>query len=421
MKSVLRFALVVLTVAVICAAMPAFADNQYLKAENFREIYSGMKPIEITDAANGAQITFHAIDTRVTYVGTREEEEWGRTVPVNGLVIEMSSINYPSVTTKTNGVTLGFTLSQEPGSFYATGSSGVHFRIMHTVDGIFLFIKSAPVADEAAYYPMTQISGWTRIPTKLTVKIYKTGSEYNFQFNDYKVKLPADVVEADISRSGKAFVNIGVLGVQNRTVTMVINRIYNDESLLTGGQTTTTARAVTTTEARKTTLPGGADTTATQSGESTQAEATDTTGAAETTTTDADLSGPSSMTADSSIAIIDGNKMEIKAKKGINVDTFVNAFTIDDGYEIAVFDSNGNRLEGTAAIEEGHTVKVIGSDKVFAEFRIVLMEDKQTGGLSVGAYIGIILGAVVLLAGAAVAIMFYLKKRKIAEETQNAD
>ncbi|MBS1328283.1 MAG: hypothetical protein HP041_09900, partial [Oscillospiraceae bacterium] len=64
-----------LMAGLLLVALPvAAAEN--LKAKDFREIYPAGTPIDITDAANGAQITFHNIDSRITLVGESEEEAY---------------------------------------------------------------------------------------------------------------------------------------------------------------------------------------------------------------------------------------------------------------------------------------------------------------------------------------------------------
>lgn len=413
MRMILAFVLVLIMVS---SALPVFAAPEYLTVKNFKEIYpASNKAAEITEASNGAQITFHKVDSRVTLVGTGTEpgdDEWGRLMDFNGLVMEFSGINFPKPTTKTNGVTLAFTFSQEAGSFYATGSTGVHIRIFYTVDGMSIYMKSAPAPDTEAYYPMSGIS-WERFPSKLTFKVYKSGNEYIFKFNEVECRVPADKIEMDLSRSGKCFVNIGVMGIQDRDSSLIVNRIYNDPALTAAPTTTTKKPDNTTTKKPDTSKTPAASTT------TTAADATTTMTAAPDSSQPV-LTGPSTMKADSKIARIDGANMAIKAKPGITVADFANAFTIDEGYEIAVFDENGTRLEGTASIADGKTVKVLGGEQSFAEFTLELMQEAapkgdedadDKGGAPIGLIIGIV-AAVVVLAGGAVAVWFFVIKKK---------
>ncbi|MBE6886113.1 MAG: hypothetical protein E7486_04105, partial [Ruminococcaceae bacterium] len=376
MKKIGAIFALILAVVTVFSAFPASAADEYLTVQNFKEIYPDANlAAEISEASNGAQISFKKIDSRVTLVGTGEDpgdDEWGRLMKFDGLVMEFSGVNFPKPTSRTNGVTLAFTFSQEAGSFYATGSTGVHIRIFYTVDGMSIYMKSAPAADTAAYYPMTGIS-WERFPSKLTVKMYKSGDEYIFLFNEVECRVAADKIEADLSRSGMCFVNIGIMGIQNprNPATLIVNKIYNDPTL--GKEEETTSKPVTSTpEESKPVVSTPVESTPEESEPESSAPVEST--PEEDTSSAPALTGPSSMNADPDKAVIDGANMTIKALKGLTVAEFAAAFTIDEGYEIAVFDADGTRLEGTAAIESGKTVKVMGGEQSFAEFTLAFMD-----------------------------------------------
>lgn len=413
-----------LMAGLLLAALPvAAAEN--LKAKDFREIYPAGTPIDITDAANGAQITFHNIDSRITLVGESEEEAYGKTVPVNGLVMKFSNVNFPKATTKTNGVTLAFTLSSEPGSFYSVGSSGLHVRIFSRKEGVSLYVKAAPAPDtgDDVYYPDTPVEGWDRIPANLTIKIFKSGDKYNLQFNDKTISITAGQMEKNIARSGKAFVNIGLMGIQNRDCSMVINQIYQDTSLIGGGATTakpTTAppavKPGTTAPPATTGKTAGPQTTAPSDG-TTEAPATSDTQAVSGESSAVPVQGPSKLSADGKLVKINGSAMTMTVKSGLTADEFRAALTISDGFAAKVLAADGTEVAGDGLMAEGQTVDIVSLDtgESAARFQVKLTMEEPEGGLSAGWIVLIVAGVVLVLGGGGFAVWyFFLRGKKAA-------
>ncbi len=214
-----------------------------LTAANFREIYPAGEPIECGDAADGVRVVFHTDYNRLTYVSPDEEGyEYGKPIPVDKLVLELGGVTIPPVAKDTQRVAFGFTLSQEPGSFFHVGSSGFHVRFYVYPEAVYLGVKWAPGQEfgsiekpntgDDIYVPLTKVPGWKRFPSSLKVQIYKTGTAYTLAFNEFAVTAPAARLEADISRSGKAFFNIGVEERRNqKPVSMTIRGLYTDPTL----------------------------------------------------------------------------------------------------------------------------------------------------------------------------------------------
>lgn len=214
-----------------------------LTAANFREIYPAGEPIECADAADGVRVVFHTDYNRLTYVSPDEEGyEYGKPIPVDKLVLELGGVTIPPVAKDTQRVAFGFTLSQEPGSFFHVGSSGFHVRFYVYPDAVYLGVKWAPGQEfgsiekpntgDDIYVPLTKVPGWKRFPSSLKVQIYKTGTAYTLAFNEFTVTAPAARLEAGISRSGKAFFNIGVEERRNqKPVSMTIRGLYTDPTL----------------------------------------------------------------------------------------------------------------------------------------------------------------------------------------------
>lgn len=378
-------------------AMQSVFAAETLTAENFIEIYPmGGMEIEISDDPAGAKLAFKKIDSRVTLCGPTEEEMWGRILPLDTLVIKMSGIAFSTPTSLTNGKTIAFTFSKEAGSFYATGATGIHLRLFSTKDGCFIFAKKADAPDtgDDVYIPYAPIPEWSRTPENLTLKIYKIGTEYTIELNELSWKIPAQKVEENVSRSGKVFVNIGVMGVNNFTLDMVVNEIYNDPSLKetvsSSAASSAPVSSAPASSAPASSMPASsADVSSEEeisSADLSEDELSSDEEVSESGSGDVSENTSESedgkLTGDPNVVKIVNETMTMKVKLGTSYAQLFNALTITGGYEIEFLNPDDRVvLDETGKLENDSKVRIVSGDEVLASFNVVVLSDEEFDAL----------------------------------------
>lgn len=107
---------------------------------------------------------------------------------------------------------LAFTIAQEAGHYWATGATGIHFRIYDTGAGLSLYVKKADDTDdleENIFHPETPI-GIDEWPETLTIQFNKADRDYEMDINGVKIMLPGDKIDANMSPSGKCYFTFGI-------------------------------------------------------------------------------------------------------------------------------------------------------------------------------------------------------------------
>lgn len=451
-KSILKSATVAMLMFSMMVIQPVNAA-EVLKAENFIEIYPmGGMEIEVSDDAAGARLKFKKIDSRVTLCGPSEEEMWGRILPLDTMVIKMSGISYSMPTSQTNGKTIAFTFSKEAGSFYATGATGIHIRLFSTKDGCFIYAKKADAPDEGedVYIPYSPVEGWLRIPENLTCKIYKVGDEYKIELNEKSWRIPASKVEENVSRSGKVFVNIGVMGVNNFTLDMIVNEIYNDPSLKeiasssevsSAPSSSAPSSSASVSSTPQSSIKESSVDVSSEEQVSSDELSDDMSGdVSDISSDDSDTSTDESsvseddgkLTGDPNIVKIDNGTMTMNVKLGTSYAQLFGALTITGGYEIEFLNPDDRVvLDETGKLENDSKVRIVSGDEVLATFTVVVLsneefdklgeESEEKQGLPGFVIALIVIASLGVLAGGGFAGYKVVNDRKLKAQDSNED
>ena len=438
--------ILVATVLCCCMILPAGAAEQ-LSEKNFREIYPAGSPeldSVIEAAPNGAKITMKRIDTRVTYCGTTEEDEWGKMVSLDTVTLKFEDINMGSKPTNVmNTKCLAVTFSKAPGDFYADCTDGLQLRLFYEKDAVKAYLKKADTPDtgDGIFLEQTVVPGWEKIPEKLTFSAVKNGSNYQFKLNEYGFEVPADKIEQCISRSGKVFVNIGVMGINNYTASYVVNSIYNDPSL----KKTETSSSQPTTDNSKPAVSSK------PSANNSQLSVSSTSTGNTTSSVDNEMSSetetpvesteqpvaevkPLTLSGNQDVVKINKSDMTMSVKLGTTYEKLYKALTFTEGYEIVFYNPDGREvLDESARLEDGCGVKFvnIATGDEPASFTVAVLDEEsfnalqQTntgqneGGMPLWLIIVIIIGGVVVVGGGGFALYWFVLRKKFGVKKES--
>ncbi len=437
----------ILSVIALCCCMilPAGAAEQ-LNEKNFREIYPAGSPeldAVVESVSNGAKVTLKKIDSRVTYCGETEEDEWGKMVSFDTITLKFENIDMGSKPTNvTTTKCLAISFSKAPGDFYADCTDGLQLRIFYEKDGVKAYLKKADTPDtgDGIFLDQTQIPGWDKLPESLTITAVKNGSNYQFKLNEFGFEVPADKIEQCISRSGKVFINIGAMGINNYTMSFVVNSIYNDPALKqtappVSSNTTNPSSTPNTNNNKPSSVPNNNNNssrpdTTTDPGTSSDVSSTTTSGDISSTesTQQQTETQPLTMSGKQDVVKINKEKMTMSVKLGTTYEKLYEALTFTEGYDIAFYNPDGREvLDESGRLENGCGVTFfnIATGDEPAKFTVEVLDEEsfnalqQTdaqqseGGMPVWAIVVIIIAVVVVVGGGGFALYWFVIRKKI--------